>query len=83
MKSTALTKNQARAFGYIKDFIDYKEYAPTTEEIATFMGSSNRNTGLSYIQALRTKGAVRFDEGRRGSLRPVKGFKVIIKGEAK
>ena len=82
MESTDLTVKQAMVLGKIKNFIDYKGYAPTTEEIAAFVGSTYANTGLCHIKALRKKGAVRFDEKRRGSLRIVKGYKAIVKGEA-
>ena len=85
MKSTELTKKQAKAFDYIVTYINYKGYSPSTMEISKYMGSTGESTslGLGHIQALRKKGAVTFNEKISRSLRPVKGFKVVIKGEQK
>ena len=80
---TKLTVKQKRVFDYIVTFIDYKGYPPTSKEIAAYIPAKSTNSGLTVCKALRTKGAVTFREDRPGSLRPVKGFKVIIKGEQK
>ena len=77
-----LTQKQANVLGYIKTYINSKEYGPNTTEIAKYLGVFP-NAALGHLQALRKKGAVTWSEGKQRSVRPVKGFKVIIKGEAK
>lgn len=81
MKSTALTVKQNKIFGFIYTFVACKGYGPTTRQIADHIGVKSSNTALVQMKALRTKAAITFNEKIRGSVRPVKGFKVIIKGE--
>ena len=75
-----LTQKQANVLGYIKTHIDYKGYAPNTVELAKYL-KVYPNAALGHLQALRKKGAITWSEGKQRSVRPVDGFKVIIKGE--
>lgn len=77
-----LTQKQANVFNYITTYIDSKGYAPNTAELARYL-KVDRGAAQGHLDALRKKGAITWTTGKHRTVRPVEGFKVIVKGEQK
>ena len=61
-KRLPLTKKEEKAWGYILGYME-NGYPPTMSEIATFMDSSNPQTGSYFVLQLEDKGYIKRKKG--------------------
>lgn len=75
-----LTRKQADVLEFINKCIDVMGFAPSITQVSEGF-SVSRNAVVGHIDALKKKGAITWTEGKKRSVRPVKGFKVVLKGD--
>jgi SOS-response transcriptional repressor LexA len=63
-----LTKKQMRILALLKDFITQHGYPPSYRELADMMNLISTSTMKQYLDRLREKGYVSWEEGRPRTL---------------
>jgi repressor LexA len=67
--SAGLTKRQAEAVGFIREFIASNGYSPSYDEIGRALGISARSGAHRIVQELVARGAVTILKNRTRSIR--------------
>ena len=75
-----LTRKQAGYLRSIKYYIQVTQMLPCVAELAAEY-KVHPNAARGHVEALEKKGAVTITDGKPRGIRPVKGFRVVIKGE--
>ncbi|MDP3685238.1 MAG: transcriptional repressor LexA [bacterium] len=74
-----LTKRQAEALRFIREYVATHEYAPSYQEIADGLGRSSKATVFAHVRALQEKGFLRAERKGMRSLELTKGVALLGK----
>jgi repressor LexA len=72
LSNKTLSKKQAIALAWIRDYTEQNPYSPSLAEIAEAMGVKSSSTARALVGRLQEKGYIQMDAGQHRTIRVVK-----------